>query len=148
LQLVRVQKTAYIDTSVWCAFAFNEREMPEAALWLAELDLDLAASSAWARTEFYSASQVKVRNKGETQAGVNRAAKAFEAAYAMAHGLRVIEADFEHASQLCREVKNMRAGDALHLAIAMRHGCVALASLDKNMNEAARAAGLELVTFE
>ena len=148
MQLVRVRKTAYIDTSVWCAFAFNERETPGAALWLAELDMDLAASSAWARAEFYSASQVKVRNKGETQAGVNRAAKAFETAYAMAHGLRVMEADFEHASQLCRAVRNLRAGDALHLAIATRHGCTALASLDKDMNQAAKAAGLELIAFE
>ena len=146
--MVRVRKTAYIDTSVWCAFAFNEREMPGAALWVAGLDMDLAASSAWARTEFYSASQVKMRNKGETQAGVKRAAKAFEGAYAMAHGLRVIEADFEHAAQLCRDIQKLRAGDALHLAIATRHGCTALASLDKDMNQAAKAAGLELIAFE
>ena len=146
--MVRARKTAYIDTSVWCAFAFNEREMPGVALWLAQSDMNLAASSAWARAEFYSASQIKVRKKGETQAGVNRAAKAFEAAYEMAHGLRVIEADFEQASQLCREVKNLRAGDALHLAIALRHGCASLASLDNDMNEAAKAVGLELVAFE
>jgi uncharacterized protein len=117
-------------------------------LWLAEWDMDLAASSAWAHAEFYSASQVKLRNKGATQAGINRASKVFESAYTMAHALRVVEADFEHASQLCRTLKKMRAGDALHLAIAMRHGCAALASLDKDMNIAAKAAGLELVTFE
>ena len=146
--MARVRKTTYIDTSLWCAFAFNEAETPNATQWLAHADMDLAASSAWAHAEFYSACQVKLRSKGASQASVNRAAKAFEGAYAMAHGLRVIEADFEHASQLCRAVKNLRAGDALHLAIATRHGCAALASLDRNMNDAARAAGLELVAFE
>ena len=146
--MVRARKIAYIDTSVWCAYAFNEREMPGAALWLAQLDMDLAVSSAWARTEFYSASQVKVRNKGETLAGANRAAKAFEAAYGMARTLKVAEDDFEHAAALCRVGKNLRAGDALHLAIALRHGCSSLASLDKDMNGAAKLAGLQLVEFE
>lgn len=146
--MVRARKISYIDTSVWCAYAFNEREMPGATLWLAQLDMDLAASSAWARTEFYSASQVKVRNKNETLAGVGRAAKAFEAAYSMARGLKVVEDDFEHAAELCRVGKNLRAGDALHLAIALRHGCIALASLDKDMNAAAKLAGLQLVEFE
>lgn len=146
--MVRGGKIAYIDTSVWCAYAFNEREMPAATLWLAQQDMDLAASSAWARTEFYSACQVKVRNKGETLAGVNRAAKAFEAAYSMACGLKVVEGDFEHAAELCRTGKNLRAGDALHLAIALRHGCKLLASLDKDMNGAATLAGLQLVEFE
>lgn len=146
--MLPTRKTAYIDTSVWCAFAFNEREMPGAALWLAQVDMELAASSVWARTEFYSASQVKVRSKGETLAGVKRAAKAFEGAYAMAHGLRVIEADFEQAAQLCRDIKKLHAGDSLHLAIALRHGCTSLASLDNDMNEAAKSAGLELIAFE
>ena len=121
--------------------------MPGAVMWLAEWDMDLAASSAWAHAEFYSASQVKWRNKSATQAGINRAAKVFESAYTMAHALRVMEADFEHASQLCRTQKKMRAGDALHLAIALRHGCAALASLDKDMNQAAQAVGLKLATF-
>ncbi len=146
--LVRARKIAYIDTSVWCAYAFNEREMPAATLWLAQLDMDFAASSAWARTEFYSASQIKIRNKSETQAGANRAAQAFEAAYSMTRGLKVVENDFEHAAVLCKAGKNLRAGDALHLAIAQRHGCNMLASLDKDMNGAAKLAGLQLVEFE
>ena len=146
--MVRARRIAYIDTSLWCAYAFNEREMPAATLWLAQLDMDFAASSAWARTEFYSASQVKVRNKSETLAGANRAGKAFEAAYSMAQGLKVMEDDFEHAAVLCRAGKNLRAGDALHLAIALRHGCNSLASLDKDMNGAAKLAGLQLVEFE
>lgn len=146
--MVRARKMAYIDTSVWCAYAFNERETPGAALWVAQLDMNLAASSAWARTEFYSASQIKVRNKSETQPGVNRAAKAFEAAFSMAQGLKAIEDDFEYAAELCRSGKNLRAGDALHLAIALRHGCSLLACLDKDMNGAAKLAGLQLVEFE
>ena len=56
----------YIDTSVWCAYCFNEPEAPEAVRWLAEAELDRTATALWAHTEFASACGIKLRKaKGD-----------------------------------------------------------------------------------
>mgnify|MGYP002135655730 CR=1 FL=1 len=145
----RVDQVAYIDTSVWCAYCFNETEMPGAAQWLAQASLDEAATGAWTRTEFASAAAIKRRVKGQSKAAVTLAEKAFDAAMAMTPCLNVVEDDFLYAAELCRTSETgLRAGDALHLAVALRHNCHWLASLDQAMNASARKLGLKLVKFD
>ena len=152
--MLRSGQRVYIDTSVWCAYSFNEAEAPGAQLWLAQSSLDQAAASIWTRTEFASAAAMKLRAKGigkssgQSKAAVAQAARAFEAAFAMTHCLDVIYDDFIHAAELCRtDDFGLRAGDALHIAVALRHDCKMLASLDKAMNASAQQLGLKLVKF-
>ena len=55
--------------------------------------------------------------------------------------------DYATAAQMCRMPQaGLRAGDALHLAVALRSGCDALLSFDKILNQNARASGLRPIT--
>ena len=138
----------YIDTSVWCAYCFNEPETPAAARWLADAELDRTATALWTHTEFSSATGIKLRSKGQTRAAVARARQAFESAVVMAHQLDAVAEDFLYAAELCRASPvKLRAGDALHLAIALRHNCQALASLDQDLASAAQRLGLHVTVF-
>jgi predicted nucleic acid-binding protein len=65
----------------------------------------------------------------------------------MVRRLNVIEADFREAASACLRVEKLRGGDALHLAIAQRHGCTALATLDKDMQTVAQKMGFELAEW-
>lgn len=147
--MLRVKPQTYIDTSVWCAFCFNEMEVPGAKHWLAQASLDDAATAIWTRTEFASAAATKLRSKGQTKAAIAQATRTFEDALSMTHNLVVINDDFLHATELCNtSTTGLRAGDALHLAVALRRHCKFLASLDKVMNESAMQLGLKLVKFD
>ena len=58
--------------------------------------------------------------------------------------IRVDTVDFRRAAKLCDQWQmGLRAGDALHLAIAERHG-LTVCTLDKLMQESALALGLHL----
>lgn len=143
-----VREFTYIDTSVWCAYAFNEPEAPEAARWLLDAELDHTATAWWTWTEFVSAAGIKRRVKKLDEASVARASQAFKSVSAMTHALSVQADDFHRAADLCAQHElKLRAGDALHLAVALRHRCKALASLDAGMNHAAQALGLHLTVF-
>ncbi len=138
----------YVDTSVWCAYSFNEPESPAAVRWVVEAELDRTATALWTWTEFASAASIKMRLKGQTPRMAARASQAFEAAVAMARRLEAVADDFLHAAKLCRTpTLKLRAGDALHLAIALRHNCQALASLDHDMSAAARKLGMDTIAF-
>ncbi len=138
----------YIDTSVWCAFCFNELEVPQAKQWLAQASLDKAATAVWTRTEFASAAALKLRAKGHHKAAVAQAVATFNGAVVMTHCIDVIGDDFLYATELCHtSTTGLRAGDALHLAVALRCDCKFLASLDKVMNESALELGLKLIAF-
>ncbi len=142
------QVITYVDTSVWCAYCFNEPESPAAVRWLAEAELDRAATARWTHTEFASATAIKQRLKGQSPDTITRARQAYEAAVAMAIPLDVVADDYLYAAELCRtSPARLRAGDALHLAVALRHNCQALASLDRDMNLAARQLGLQATDF-
>lgn len=142
------QVITYVDTSVWCAYCFNEPESPAAVRWLADAELDRAATALWTHTEFASATGIKLRLKGQSRGSVVRARHAYEAAVSMAIQLDVIADDYLYAAELCRTSSaRLRAGDALHLAVALRHNCQALASLDRDMNLAAQQLGLQATDF-
>lgn len=151
--MLRVKPQTYIDTSVWCAFCFNEQEVPGAKDWLAHAGLDESATAVWTRTEFASAAAAKLRSSAPSnkrgKTAVNQAIKTFEGAVSMTHQIEVIHDDFLYAAELCNtSTTGLRAGDALHLAVALRADCKFLASLDKVMNESALQLGLELVKFD
>lgn len=145
---MRQRSTTYIDTSVWCAYCFNEPESPQACAWLAQAELDKAATALWTHPEFGSAAALNRRAKAHTAASVSKALTAYENAVAMTHQLDVVGDDFLYAQQLClKSRKGLRAADALHLAVALRHNCQRVASLAKVMNDSALELGLQTLDF-
>ena len=100
------------------------------------------AISAWTLTEFSSALALKLRTgaiAAETFASVLAEWTTFTASVGF---LEVDDRAFRDAAALCqRHDLGLRAGDALHLAIAAAHGCT-LVTLDARLAKAAPELGV------
>ena len=140
-------RATYVDTSVWCAYCFNEAESERMVQWLAETDMLRLGASWWSDTEFASALSIQLRRKALASRQSVAARERYAELMDMVLRLNVIEADFIEAAAACLRVNRLRGGDALHLAIAQRHGCSALATLDNDMQVAARAMGFEVIEW-
>jgi len=130
----------YLDTSVVVAAVTNERSTKAAqrALNTAE---DLAISD-WTITEVASALSIKQRTATLSAADRVTAAATFEVLVATALVvLPVARADFSAAVTLLADpATGLRAGDALHLAVARSVGST-IYTLDKPFAAAARKLG-------
>ena len=135
----------YVDTSVIVALLTREPATAAATAWFTAAAAPLV-SADWCSVEFASAIAAKQR------AGQLRPAhaKAAHAAFAelVSGGLRLLPVSresFQRATDLCRAHRDgLRAGDALHLAVAMEAGAGTLAGLDQAMNQGALRLGLQL----
>lgn len=117
--------------------------------WLSECDLSHVGTAWWTETEFASALGIQLRKRALNLTQARGANSLFGDLMNMVHRLNVIEADFVQAAQWAAQVSwGLRGGDALHLAVAQRHGCTALASLDFKMCECAEKLGLKLVDLK
>jgi predicted nucleic acid-binding protein len=137
----------YLDTSLLVPFYVREPHTADAQNWLAELGSDSLAASPWGITEFSSALALKSRRGELSQADLVLAET--ELRRFVAGRTRIVEIialDFYRAAELCAAGVGLRAGDALHLAIAERFGFV-ICTLDRGMWTAARALGLPFETF-
>lgn len=127
----------YLDTSVLGALFFRE---PGAARLLGRLEplhREGLLVSAWTLTEMASVGGIKQRT-GAIDAATRQQALAHFQRFVSAE-LRTVEiepVDFRSATVFIEAPPALRAGDALHLAIAHRLGA-RLASLDRRLNEAA-----------
>jgi uncharacterized protein len=141
-------EATYVDTSVWCAYCFNEEGGEQVIDWLAAADMTRLGSAWWAETEFASALSIQVRRKALTGRHLQSAKARFLEAMGMVNRLNVIEADFlEAAAWVADPASGLRGGDALHLAVAQRHGCKVVATLDQGMKDNARKLGFEVPDF-
>ncbi len=139
-------QATYVDTSIWCAYCFNEAGSEKALEWLSKTNLAWTGTSWWTETEFASALGIQVRKKALTRKQAVSARERFEEVLEMVNLLNVTEQDYREAASYCFEVNHgHRGGDALHLAIAQRHGCSTLATLDLQMQANARRLGLKLI---
>jgi len=133
----------YVDTSVLVAAMTLEERTDAMQQWLAAQPAGDLAISDWVIDEFSAALSVKLRS------GALRAAERAEAlavfgsmAEASFHVLPVSRADFLVAARLAdQHASGLRAGDALHLAIAANHGA-RIRALDRGLVAAADAAGI------
>ena len=136
----------YVDTSTLVALLTREPSASLVAAWFAG-NTEPLVSADWCAAEFASALAAKQRAKQLRPAHVKAAHAAFE--QLSAGGVQLLpvsRAAFQQAATLCRTYTvGLRAGDALHLAVALESGCTALAGLDATMNHSARTAGLRLV---
>lgn len=138
----------YLDTNVLMGILCPEPQTALLQAWFSKSGADALACSPWCRTELGSALAMKQRTK---QLGAS------EAAAAMKMGLQILsstqcesfqDSDFDEAMQLCTNLNwSLRAPDALHLAIARRVGCDAIATLDELVQKAARKIGLRPIKF-
>ena len=135
----------YVDTSVWIALLAQETTAPRISAWMME-GRNLCTAN-WSAAELASALAIKAR-RGEFDAPT---VADLCARYAHLLSFDVLElpilsADMSEAARLCQCPENgLRAGDALHLAIALRLRCRHFFSLDKTLSRNAEAFGLQLI---
>ncbi len=132
----------YLDTSVLGAIFFRE---PGAADLVARLESQRKAKlmiSAWTLTEMASIGGIKLRT-GAIDAETRQQAIANFQRFASMHlvTVEIDPADFRTAAVLIESPTALRAGDALHLAIARRMGA-RIASLDRRLCAAIEVLGL------
>lgn len=130
----------YLDTSVLVPLFVPEPESAVIRAWFdAHADATFAISD-WTITEFSSAMGIKVRSKGLKP---EQARKARSLMNKLAtESLRVFpptRSDYERAAKLLDHyLLGLRAGDALHLAVAQNEDVDCLYSLDRRLVEAGR----------
>lgn len=138
----------YLDTSVLVALFTNEATASRIRLWYADETRPLVAGD-WCVTEFASALMFKERT-GQLSREQNDAAWELFTEFCDG-GLRLLPLDrdvFTQATQLVRESTNsLRAGDALHLALALHVQAKAFFTLDNRLAASAQHSELSLVAI-
>jgi predicted nucleic acid-binding protein len=136
----------YIDTSVLVSALTNEADTSLSQTWLAKQQTSELTISDWTVTEFASALSIKLRS-GSVRAQ-DRAAALSTFTRLSAESFRVLQVtreEFRAAARLADQSQlNLRAGDALHLAICANQGA-SLCTLDRRLGKAASQVGVESV---
>jgi predicted nucleic acid-binding protein len=133
----------YLDTSCLVPAYLREQTSEQVLSWLASLGHAPIAVSDWTVTEFTSAVGMKVRS-GLALQEARSAVRSFRAAVAVHFAcLPVRSPDFNDATSLLEQFDlGLRAGDALHLAVARNYGADHLYTFDKVMLKAATHFGV------
>lgn len=130
----------YLDTSVLVPLFVSEPESASVRAWFGARAGETLAISDWTLTEFASAMGIKVRAKGLKPAQAHKACALMEKL--AADSLKVItptRGDYSRAAEyLGHHALGLRAGDALHLAIAQNEDAECLYTLDRRLIEAAQ----------
>ncbi len=138
----------YLDTSVLVSALTKEADTDWVQAWLAKQEAGALTISDWTLTEFSSALSIKLRT-GSLEP-VHRAAALSALTRLAVESLRVLPVsrrDFRAAAQYADQSHlNIRAGDALHLAVCVNHGA-RLCTLDRRLAEAAPRIGVEILSF-
>ena len=134
----------YFDTSFLVPLILPEATSGLIAGFFDALPADELAISQWTRVEFASLLAREVRMGGLDAGTAREAGLRFEA---MIDGSFAVllpnRDDFDRAREWLGHFETrLRAGDALHLAIAGNHSADAIYSLDKVMISAGRTLGL------
>ena len=134
--------TLYLDTSLLVAAYTFEIATKRALAFLNDPGARLVISE-WVATEFSAALSLKIRTGAIDDAYRGEALALFERS--MADSLKVLPVEITHfrtAARLATKHKlGLRAGDALHLAIAQEEAAT-LCTLDKRLSAAAKALGI------
>lgn len=138
----------YVDTSVIVALLTVEPRTQEVIAWYAGLS-ETPTCSDWLLTEFSSALSIKLRTGQIGEANAKRVRKEF--ALMAEGGLRIVSVSrgaFGRAAEMVKpHAHGLRAGDSLHLAVALELGASQMATLDRTLATNAKRHGMELIEF-
>lgn len=139
----------YLDTSFVVAAFSLEARTDDARKWIDSTSPEDIFISSWVETEFSSAISLKIRTRQielEERAVILSNWRIFIAETAAV--IAVDTKDFETASLFAAHHQmSLRAGDALHIAIAQSAGCT-LVTLDKRMADAAIELGVPVANMQ
>ena len=136
----------YVDTSALVPVFVLEPKSEAVIAWL-ESSGERLAISEWSLVEFASAAAIKVRT-GEAAANLAKQATARVREFADKHCTVAVPGreEFRRAAELAGDdALKLRAGDALHLAIAGSLKAQGILCLDEAMIESAKALGIGVV---
>ena len=129
----------YVDTSVIVPLLTREPSTDSVTAWFANLR-EAPVSSDWLLTEFASAISIKIRT-GQLSSTAARAVHN-EFQLLASGGLRLVPVSrtaFKAAADMAQaHIHGLRAGDALHLAVAQETGAKTIATLDGMMAKNAK----------
>jgi len=138
----------YVDTSVIVALLTLELKTQDVTAWYAGLR-DTPSCSDWLLTEFSSALSIKLRSGRISEAVAKRVRREF--ALLAEGGLRIVPVSrgaFGHAAELVKlHEHGLRAGDSLHLAVALELGASHMATLDGTLAANAKRNGMKSIEF-
>lgn len=137
----------YLDTCLLIPLFVPEAASDKVRDFFAENAAQPLAISTWTQTEFFSAISLKVRTAQISRDQADTALRAFQeiADESLTIFLPSGKA-YKHSLELLTNFDSgLRAGDALHLAIAREHHAI-LVTLDQLMLDAAKSSGIPTLT--
>ena len=138
----------YVDTSALVPAFIREPQSDAVLAWLERSGQRLVVSE-WSITEFSSAAAIKVRT-GEITQTLAKQAQARFLDFAENHCSIAVpqRAEFRRAAKLAGDANlKLRAGDALHLAIAEASNVEGFLCLDEAMAASAKTLGLNILSI-
>ena len=137
----------YLDTSALVPMFIREPKTEAVLAWL-ESAAEPVAVSDWSLVEFASAASMKVRSRSVT---AKLASDAIEQAHSFVRAYCTLatprQEEFHRASELAGDSsKGLRAGDALHLAIAEGMNAQMILCFDDALAKGARTLGMTVVS--
>lgn len=138
----------YVDTSALVPVFIREPKSEAVIEWIGSSGERLAISE-WSLVEFASAAAIKVRT-GQTVASLAKQATARLHEFVQKHCTVAVPGreEFRRAAELAADdAFKLRAGDALHLAIAASLSVQSILCLDETMIGSAKSLGMNVVTL-